>query len=223
MILSQPNPSSPSSPLDHDSFDLTGSPESPAILTPPLDGNLQTLATIPVPVLLVTNLPAVLFSTASDLHPLLCPFGDVVKLKLLSPSSDGCLSVTVEYKTASQAREALETLNGQRYTDKSVKAEFLFSEQPSPLTPDFGGWPTANDNKAGLNPYAAPFTVQNSNAKPWVYSDNSCGVDHNGLSGFWSGQSTPRFPFRGGSPVYSNTGLLAPPTTTLRPHSAPSE
>ena len=83
MVLSQQNnPSGPT--VSYDVVDSIASPETPAIRTPPMDDQLQTLGPRSVPVLLVTNAPTMLFSDAGDLHPLLCPFGDIVQLKVVN-------------------------------------------------------------------------------------------------------------------------------------------
>lgn len=233
MVLSQQTNAVACGPTpDYDSMDTTASPETPAILTPPMDYKLQPLS---VPILLVTNLPTVLFSQAGDLHPLLCPFGEIVQLKVLNrQSSADSLSVTVEYKTMTQAQEARESLHGQLYADRYVKAEFLLPELPSPANSDFSAWSTAaGDNKPGLNPYAVPFKVQTGISadtsgafNPFRYQAQDCyGSDDDFTSGRrWSGYSTPLLALSPSqSQAYSNSGLLAPAVATFRPHSAPSE
>lgn len=232
MVLSQQNNPVTSGPAsDYDMTESAASPETPAICTPPMDCKLQPL---PVPILLVTNLPTMLFSQAGDLYPLLCPFGEIVQLKVLNRSADtDTLSVSVEYQTMTQAQEAKESLKGQLYHDRYVRAEFLLPEPSSPVPSDFSTWSTtAGDNKPGLNPYAAPFKVQTGIASdtsggynPFRYEVQDCyGSDDDFAPGRrWSGYSTPLHALAPSqSQVYSSSGLLAP-LATLRPHSAPSE
>ncbi|EKM57986.1 uncharacterized protein PHACADRAFT_206833 [Phanerochaete carnosa HHB-10118-sp] len=233
MVLSQQNNSGASGPAsDYDMAESIASPETPAICTPPMDCNLQSL---PVPTLLVTNLPTMLFSQDGDLYPLLCPFGEIVQLRVLNRSTDtDTLSVSVEYKTMAQAREAKELLDGQLYHDRHVKAEFLLPEPSSPVASDFSTWSTTGgNNKPRLNPYAPPFKVQTGIASdtsggynPFRYQVQDCyGSDDDFAPGRrWSGCSTPLHALASSrSQVYSRSGLLAPPLATYRPHSAPSD
>lgn len=234
MVLSQQNGSSGHT-ADYDSMDAVTSPETPAILTPPMDSNLQTLSACPVPVLLVTNLPTMLFSHASDLHPLLCPFGEIVQLKVLNrPGDIDSLSVSVEFKTITQAQEAKESLDGQLYTDRYLKANFLLPEPPSPVNSEFSGWSTpASDGKPGLNPFAAPFQAHSgisggpsSAFSPFKYNIQGChGSDEDlGPSRHWSGYSTPYLaPPSSQSQLHIGSSLFAPSLATFRPHSAPSQ
>ena len=234
MVLSQQNTSSV--PIaDHDSLETVASPETPAILTPPMDSKLQALSSRPGSVLLVTNLPTVLFSHASDLRPLLCPFGDIVQLKLLNrPGDTDSLSVSVEYKTIIQAQEAKGSLDGQLYADRCLKADFLLPEPPSPVNTEFSGWSTpASDGKPGLNPFAAPFHVQSGASSasslafnPFKYNVQGCsGSDEElGYSRYWSSCSTPFLaPSSSHSHLHAGSGLFAPSLATFRPHSAPSQ
>lgn len=115
-------------------------------------------------VIIVKNLPIVLFSQEADLHPLFCPFGDIKKLEILeadpTDSAQGHILVKVEYSTIAQAKEARDALDGQYYSNCPVKAEFV---QPSHLVrldvcATSSG--SADSLQAGLNPHAAPFVVQ---------------------------------------------------------------
>jgi hypothetical protein len=232
MVLSQQN--SPSvSCSDYDSGE-TASPETPAILTPPVDRGFESFTTSLVPTLLITNLPSVIFSQATDLHPLLCPFGDIVQLKMLSrPADTDTLSVTVEYKTLHQAQEARDSLNRQLYAARYLNAEFLLPEPASPASSEFSALsvPTG-DSKPGLNPFAAPFQVQTSMfsgserigslrypAQSFFSSDEELAASRH-----WSGHSTPLLALPSlQSQVRSGSGLLVPSVATFRPHSAPSE
>ncbi|KAI0743190.1 hypothetical protein BC629DRAFT_253028 [Irpex lacteus] len=105
--------------FDSQAMDTVCSSDVSGLATPASDCGPQHTVPIPcpVPALLVTNLPSVLFSQVADLHPLLCPFGEIVSLKIASENTDeGTVSVLVEYKTTSQAKEAFDALCGQRYT-----------------------------------------------------------------------------------------------------------
>lgn len=140
-----------------------GLPSSPSPeqsgFTTPIEHPVQHIPPAPCPVsaLLVTNLPSVLFSQVEDLHPLLCPFGEIVNLEIRSNKPDlGIISVFVEYKTAIQAQEACDALHGQCYTSQPVKVEYV-----QPNSPDVNYWPLCKINaKTGLNPMAPPFLVQ---------------------------------------------------------------
>lgn len=232
MVLSQQN-NSAVSVVEHGTLDAMASPETPAILTPPMDCQLQSFSACSVPILLVTNLPTVLFCSASDLYPLLCPFGDVVQLKVLNrPTAPDTLSVTVEYKTMIQAQEARESLDGQFYADRCVKAELLLPDPP-PVNSEFSSWSAVTgDRKTGLNPFATPFQVQSGITSvpspafgPFKYQVQGCygSDDELGSSCHWSGQSTPSLALPSQSSVYSGSGFLAPSFATFRPHSAPSQ
>ena len=102
--------------------------------------------------LLVKNLPAVMFSQLSDLHPLLGPYGDIKKLEVL-PSAGGDLShvsALVDYATSTQALEAAQALHGQAYSSTPITVEFVR-----------GTTDCANDldGKTRLNPRATPFVI----------------------------------------------------------------
>lgn len=232
MVLSQQNSPVASSPTgDFEALDPTATPETPAIVTPPMDCTLQTFCSRSAPSLLVTNLPAVLFAQPSDLRPLLCPFGTIVKLNVLDrPTDVDSLSVTVEYQSVSEAQEAKDCLNGQLYADRHIKAEFLLPDPPSPVNSEFSTWSAAgSDAKSGLNPYAAPFQVQSASSgslAPFRYQVQDCYGSDDDFSAArrWSGQSTPFLGLPSSqSHAYANSGLLMPSLATFRPHSAPSQ
>ena len=232
MVLSQQN--TPSVALS-DSQDSVASPETPAILTPPMDHNLDNLNSRAIPTLLVSNLPTVIFSHAADLDPLLCPFGDIVQLKLLKQAiGSDSLSVTVEYRTVTQAQEARDSLNGQLYADRCLQAEFLLPQSPSPVASEFSTWSLpSGDNKPGLNPFAVPFQVQSGVHSAFLgdigapkHHTQDCYGNSDGLVAArrWSGYSTPNSVLPPAQSLgYPCSGLLAPSLATFRPHSAPSE
>lgn len=232
MVLSPQNSSVPSA--DYEPLDSIASPETPAIRTPPVDDHLQSLTARSAPVLLVTNVPAMLFSHASDLHPLLCPFGDIVQLKVLNQRTDAdSLSVTVEYKTMAQAREARTSLDGQFYADRCLKVDFLLPDPPSPVNSEFSAWSTAaSEGKTGLNPFAAPFRAHlgasgaSSPAfSPFQYNVTGCYASDEelSLSRHWSGYSTPLLAFSAQqSRDQTGSNLFVPSLASSRPRSAPS-
>ncbi|KZT71935.1 hypothetical protein DAEQUDRAFT_809554 [Daedalea quercina L-15889] len=122
----------------------------------PEQGPINMMSAQPVS-LLVSNLPAVLFSQLTDLYPLFCPFGEVKNLEILDASvaalDRGDISVHVEYATFAQAHDAHAALQGQMYSSKPVEVEFM--RKATANGPLYAG----NDMKTGLNPYAAPFVA----------------------------------------------------------------
>ncbi len=77
------------------------------------DSTAFTTTTLPTNTLLVSKLPALLFSQPRDLHPLLDPFGQISRLDIIEPPSvSGAISVRVEYSSTTSAREAKEALQG---------------------------------------------------------------------------------------------------------------
>ncbi|KAK0203676.1 hypothetical protein DFS33DRAFT_820194 [Desarmillaria ectypa] len=92
-----------------------------------------TVTTLPTNALLVSELPALLFSQPCDLHPLLDPFGKISKLDIIEPSSvSGTISVRVEYSSIASAREAKEALQGQSYANHRIDVHMM-SKSPIPL------------------------------------------------------------------------------------------
>ena len=145
--------SSPSSPAPFDVNNL--SPALPAlqasiVVTPPTEHPPPADVSTPSPSFLIKNLPAVLFSQVSDLHPLVGPYGDIKKLELLPSTADEQTHVTalVEYASSTQAAEAAHALHGQAYSNTPIRVEFVRGAEGEA------------DGKAGLNPHAAPFVVQ---------------------------------------------------------------
>lgn len=201
------------------------SPPSPdnSGFTTPVDNQPTAISPAPWPAsaLLVSNLPSVLFSQADDLHPLLCPFGEIVHLEIRPNREVGNISVFVEYKTAVQAREARDALHGQCYTNQPVKVEFV-----QPTSPDINYWPLCKINtKAGLNPMAAPFLAQ------WKYNPDDLDA---ALSNYSTSLSSDdgymkqvRTPMEAQGFFTNNTIGLARQhgshSITHRPHSAPSK
>ncbi|KAI0087406.1 hypothetical protein BDY19DRAFT_955626 [Irpex rosettiformis] len=236
MVLSQQtqNTSKSDSLFDSQTIDSGCSSEISGLATPASDNGMQHIlsAACPVPALLVTNLPSVLFSQVTDLHPLLCPFGEIVNLKIVSEKhEEGTISVFVEYKTASQAKEASEALCGQLYASKPVNVEFV---QPTPpLSADSGMdcWPSSKFGiRTGLNPLAAPFLAEriypaDPPITPLPYcTANFSHSDKISIAKVVTRDYSPFYDaptFRSNVPV--TTGMYGMHLATHRPHSAPSE
>jgi hypothetical protein len=135
----------------------------------------------PTPTLLVSNLPALLFSQLHDLHPLFVPFGQIKDLQVVRKSPIGSISVIVDYGTALAAKEAKEALTGQCYANFQVETCYLrsessvsYSHQNTKLcgfknhnifaAPDNSIVPSRRSLESGLlGPY--------HNAKSWRYSN----------------------------------------------------
>ncbi|KAF8636894.1 hypothetical protein AX17_003146 [Amanita inopinata Kibby_2008] len=118
-----------------------------------LDGNEPDFSSLvpsstPTPVLLVSNLPSLLFSQVKDLHPLFLPFGPIKNLEVIEDSSVGSISVIVDYTTAATAKEAKDALTGQCYATFRVETCYLRSGPPiSPshsFKPAFHDFPISN-------------------------------------------------------------------------------
>ncbi|KAH9941800.1 uncharacterized protein BXZ73DRAFT_41748 [Epithele typhae] len=149
-VLSNPSPSPSPLPFDVKSISPTLPPlQASIIVTPPIERPPPSRALPPSPALIIRNLPAMLFSQVSDLHPLLGPYGDVKKLEIRPTSGERhFVSAMVEYASVSQAAEAAQALHGQAYSNTPISVEFVR---------DLLG---RVDPQAGLNPHAAPFMTQ---------------------------------------------------------------
>ena len=154
------NQSPPSTPVPFEFRTSRSSPSSAhcSLRSTPVPEQGSVVALAPQPAsLLVTNLPAVLFSQLSDLYPLFGPFGDIKNLQILDSSvaalDRGDISVQVEYATFAQAHDAYAALSGQLYSAKPLEVEILC--KPAGDVPLH----TGNDLKTGLNPHAAPFVA----------------------------------------------------------------
>ncbi|EIW78622.1 hypothetical protein CONPUDRAFT_167595 [Coniophora puteana RWD-64-598 SS2] len=132
------------------------------------------ISPLPTAMLLVTNLPSIMFSQTSDLQPLLYPFGPIRDVRMLDGSTmgahPGCTAAFVEYVSVASAQEARQCLQGQVYSNIPVNAQFVQGYGARPhlfrhnTMPSYAGTPDA-----GLNPFAAPF-VFNSWEAPSVPS-----------------------------------------------------
>ncbi|TCD63490.1 hypothetical protein EIP91_005349 [Steccherinum ochraceum] len=235
------SPHSPSSspvptPFDVEPFSpLVSCSPSPTIATPDLGTQTPPIVTTSDQLgagsaLLVTNLPAALFSSDSDLRPLFCPYGDVKDIKRLSSGpTDHNISVVVEYESSDQAREARDMLQGQVYANQPLSVDFLNPPAPRPALDQWNA--TIADVKARLNPNAAPFSMntafndyvprrspfnQDQGFSPYEHSVCSNNVP-SGLVGNPYQSAAPIMP----RPIMYNS-LSPPATNQVRPNSAPS-
>lgn len=118
-----------------EAFNASRPVESPATLctdpSPTLSDMLPSL--LPSAVIRVSNLPSMLFSQDSDLHPLLMPFGEIKSLNVRpSPSQDSTSIVLVEYATVHSAKEARETIAGQSYAGHDLQVTYLWTPEQVP-------------------------------------------------------------------------------------------
>ncbi|KAH9852277.1 hypothetical protein C2E23DRAFT_921882 [Lenzites betulinus] len=187
----------------------------PIVVTPPIEyppaGNFSTVSSS----LLIKNLPAVLFSQLSDLHPLLGPYGDIKKLEILptAPDDRNHVSAIVEYASVSQASDAARGLDGQAYSNPPLSVEFI---RTGPAAGDA-------DGKARLNPRATPFIAPSFSRNSMFTSVSpvypSSGFSEAGLAALAKSgllAVDPRSLSSYGSP------LLYVPFSGMRPSSAPT-
>ncbi|KAK7685905.1 hypothetical protein QCA50_010712 [Cerrena zonata] len=233
VMLSNPSGSPPTSP-SVDAEPAMSTPLSnistPALATPLLGQNLPLSASdhfCASTTLLVTNLPAPLFSSSSDLYPLLCPFGEVKHVKILSSNPSvlpqGTISVIVEYTSFTSARDARDTLRGQVYANQPLQVDFWGSNS-APTGIDSMDRGSTMDLKARLNPHAPPFTINSANfndptlrSSPYL-RQRDLNVFENVTHGWNALQSAPLTPV----PTTPYNNCLLPPPVTHRPSSAPS-
>ncbi|KIJ14716.1 hypothetical protein PAXINDRAFT_36115, partial [Paxillus involutus ATCC 200175] len=130
--------------------------------------NHWDLTHVPTTKLLVSNLPTLLFTQVSDLHPLFYPFGPIKDMKILRSSPghplDETVTAVVQYANASIAREAKETLQFQSYAGYPIGVHYMCDAVP--LTDErsahFPSGLLSGHGKSadiGLNPFATPFTI----------------------------------------------------------------
>ena len=201
---------------------------TPALATPLLGQSIPLPASdhfCASTTLLVTNLPASLFSSSSDLYPLFCPFGEVKHLKILShnPTSmnQGTISVIVEYTSFASARDARDTLRRQVYASQPLQVDF-WGSKPAPTGIDQVDRVTTTDLKARLNPHALPFTINCAtdltHGSSLYLRQKDMNVFENAANGWNALQSAPLTPV----PTTPYNNCLLPPPVTHRPSSAPS-
>lgn len=238
VVLSNHSPTDSPTPtaFDADTFSpLVSCAPSPTIATPVIGPPTPPIVTTSDHLgsgsaLLVTNLPAALFSSDADLRPLFCPYGEVVNIRRLpnSPATaaEGNISVIVEYQSAEQAKEARDMLYGQTYANQPLSVDFL-ATAPSPR-PVLDQWSaTIADVKARLNPNAAPFLMHGN------FSQDALSKTSDREQGFniFDPPDVSRISSRLVTNTYqSNTPMmprpmmfnsLCPPNAYVRPNSAP--
>ncbi|KAF9444622.1 hypothetical protein P691DRAFT_786447 [Macrolepiota fuliginosa MF-IS2] len=110
--------------------------DTPDTVFDPVDSDLGSYTSSPDPTatVLVSKLPAILFSQTHDLEPLFYPYGPLKKLQVVGTGLNGTLSVLVQYLSVSAAQEAKEALHGQNYINCRVEVQFL-RLATSPLDP----------------------------------------------------------------------------------------
>ena len=107
----------------------------------------------PTSVLLVMNLPTVIFFQVPDFHPPLCPFGRIKKLKILDSNFEDALtgktSVLVDYAAVASAMEAKEMSH--------FPLQVAYIQIPSTRQ-------TVERATSGSNPFAQPFLQDSRSA-----------------------------------------------------------
>ncbi|KAH9899186.1 hypothetical protein C8Q73DRAFT_678867 [Cubamyces lactineus] len=215
-VLSTTSPSPSPAPFEMKPASPVIAPmQMPVIVTPPSEYPPASDFAIPSCCLSIKNLPTVLFSQLSDLHPLLGPYGDIKKLELLRSAGDRAhVSAVVEYASVTQAVEAMQALNGQVYSNVPLAAEFM----PA------GSGSLGDAGKPGLNPRAAPFIARPGSAHSALLTSVTpvypgSGFSEAGLSALAKGgllAVDPRSLSAYGTP------LLYVPFAGVRPNSAPT-
>jgi hypothetical protein len=145
----------------------SSSADSFSATTASSDNSPSSIKPLVTATLLVTNLPAALFSKPSDMDPLLRPFGSIQAMQILSSKSDSnFISVVVEYKTLDEAQEAKAFLQGQVYAGFSLELEYIQAGVPlERSTCGRTSFSISGNNKRSspLNPLAAPFVTESQN------------------------------------------------------------
>ncbi|KDQ58539.1 hypothetical protein JAAARDRAFT_128891 [Jaapia argillacea MUCL 33604] len=192
-------------------------------------------------IILIKNLPSLLFSQTVDLHPLVCPFGELKKLGIMEPNltepRDGrnTLSALVEFVSSVSAQEAVKSLRGQMYAGFEVMADFAdmeptpgsppwssSQELPHPQTVEPAPYPTRygvenQGGKLSLNPHAPPFVLQFPSNEAKFFSS---AISHTPNAFLGARTTYPRGPL--GPSLYHNLPRpqTAIPPTFFKPKSA---
>ncbi|RXW15315.1 hypothetical protein EST38_g10538 [Candolleomyces aberdarensis] len=109
--------------------------------------------------ILITNLPALLFSQIQDLHPLLCPFGKIERVQTVQIPNADTISAVVQYDSPEAALEAKTSLNGQRYDNVQVETHFVhpsFGESPCDIRTPGGLQSNSVDHRISPQTSRAP-------------------------------------------------------------------
>jgi hypothetical protein len=188
-MLASSNPSSlPGMELDH----------QPALTTTSLSLHASKqwdVSLAPSSKLLISNLPTLLFAQASDLHPLVYPFGPIKEVKLLDSATLGncTTSALVEYANTSDAQEAKDALQRQLYGSSCLEVWFIQGSihpvacsatayAQSPLLP--------KTSDAVLNPFATPFVIGSRNFATPAF-DVSCAAHGSSVNDLYHQPSFP--------------------------------
>ena len=139
--------------------------------------DLSSLVSNPTPTstVLVSSLPTLLFGQLHDLYPLFVPFGPVKELRVIENFPDGSTSVLVVYATAVAAKDAKESLAGQRYANFRVETCYVRSSSPvfHPQNLPSCGFKTSNDILSDPTEFTrhslASGFVDIYNAKTWQH------------------------------------------------------
>lgn len=142
-----------------------------------LDYSSLVSSAVPTSTLLVSNLPTLLFSQLQDLQPLFVPYGSLKDLRIVEKLPTGSTSVIVDYATAMAAKEAKESLTGQRYADYQVKTCYVRSDSPisySLQKPSFPGFKN-NILKYSEDPNEYSYSLPSGPVghKSWQYLNDS--------------------------------------------------
>ncbi|KAJ7060984.1 hypothetical protein C8F01DRAFT_178543 [Mycena amicta] len=105
---------------------------------------LPSLSNAATPVVLLANLPSLLFGAEDDLRGLVCPFGKVKALRLVkmplsstftSAPAPGTTAAVVHYTTLSAAQDACRSLDGESYAGCTLRVVFL-ADPDAPSVPN---------------------------------------------------------------------------------------
>ncbi|KAJ6582910.1 hypothetical protein DFH09DRAFT_278312 [Mycena vulgaris] len=134
---------------------------SPVLGSEPLSDNqaLPSLSATPTTTLLLANLPSLLFGSEDDLRGLVCPFGRVKALRIVSLStsspspaaSSSCsfpiatstpvpatpiTAAIVQYLALPAAQDARRALDGESYAGCTVRVAYLIEPEVEPASPE---------------------------------------------------------------------------------------
>ncbi|KAJ7634592.1 hypothetical protein FB45DRAFT_470110 [Roridomyces roridus] len=142
---------------------LNSAPPVVSSQIPTSNPSLPTMSMVPTTTLLLANLPLLLFGSEDDLRGLVCPFGTVNVLRIVtlptrsasskpflpgsaSTPAPSTTAAIVEYDALAAAQEAHRALDGESYAGCTVRVVYLVEadagpgsapESPLPETPTF--------------------------------------------------------------------------------------
>ncbi|KAJ7441773.1 hypothetical protein B0H11DRAFT_2055625 [Mycena galericulata] len=140
---------------------------------------LPSLSATPTGTLLLANLPSLLFGSEDDLRGLVCPFGNVKMLRIVTlPSRSSSLATAspffpiststpapntpitaaiVQYTTLSAAQEARRALDGESYAGCTVRVAYLLEADAEPASAPESPLPETPTFTPQLPSFSAPF------------------------------------------------------------------